>query len=393
MAATSPPIGTTTTNLHVEAPPHSELIRVLCVYGTRPEAIKMAPVIRELQSRSDTFEALVCATDQHRDIADQVMGIFGVEPDLRLGIMRPDQSLQELTTRLLTGLGDVVGRVQPDWIVAQGDTTSVLAAAMTAFYARIPFAHVEAGLRTGDLSRPFPEEFNRVVADRVAALKFAPTPRAAEALRAEGHSDNSILMTGNTVIDAIHRVQATAYQWHDGPLACLDRSNRIVLVTVHRRESFGSGLKSICLAVATLAQRYPRVLFAFPVHPNPNVRQPAAELLAGLDNVFLLEPLDYLSFVHLMKTSILIITDSGGVQEEAPAFKVPVLVVREKTERPEGLELGLAKLVGVDTQQIIDEGTRYLSEGGPPLQDFDNPYGDGQAARRIVDALATRCTF
>jgi UDP-N-acetylglucosamine 2-epimerase len=308
--------------------------------------------------------------------------------------MEADQRLPRLTSKLFDGLDAVVGKVKPDWILAQGDTTTVFVAAMIGFYHRTSFGHVEAGLRTGDRQRPYPEEINRRIADLVADAYFAPTRHAEQALLAEGCSPDDIYVTGNTVIDALYDVAARDCRWDAGPLAGVPRGRRLVLVTAHRRESFGTPFRELCLAIGDLARRFAdeNVHFVYPVHLNPNVRGPVLSLLSGLQNVSLIEPLDYLSLVHLMKQSVLVLTDSGGIQEEAPGFRIPVLVMRDTTERPEGLETGLVTLVGTDRQRIVREATQILSQPSDPLRgaSMGSPYGDGKAAQRIVSALLQR---
>jgi UDP-N-acetylglucosamine 2-epimerase (non-hydrolysing) len=316
------------------------MFTVLTVVGTRPEAIKMAPIIRQLTTHADIVKAIVCSTGQHREMLDQVFHLFCITPDYELDVMQTNQSLSGLTARLFRQLDRVIGTVKPDWVLAQGDTTTVFAAAMVAFYHRVKFGHVEAGLRTGDRDNPFPEEVNRRIADLVADVYFAPTERARTALLQEGCRDKDIHVTGNTVIDAVRAAAARKYSWESGPLAAIPAVGPLVLVTAHRRESFGEPLRDLCRAVRDLAGTFPNIRFVYPVHLNPNVQAPALEILGALDNVSLLAPLDYLSMVNLMKRSILILTDSGGIQEEAPGLGVPVLVLRETTERPEGVEAG-----------------------------------------------------
>jgi len=370
------------------------MLTVLSVIGTRPEAIKMAPVVRELRSHTASLRSVVCATGQHRDMLDPVFRLFGVEPDHDLAVMESDQALARLTAHLLERLDKLVASVRPDWILAQGDTTTVLAASLVALYRRASFGHVEAGLRTGDFGHPFPEEANRCVADRLATLMFAPTERAREALLAEGADETRIILTGNTVIDALRWAAEIPYAWASGPLAAIPADARLVLVTAHRRESFGEPLRQIGHAVRRLAERFApdAVHFVYPVHPNPNVRKPALALLTGVPNVHLVSPLDYLSMVHLMKRSTLILTDSGGLQEEAPGLRVPVLVLRHTTERPEAVEAGVAKLVGTVADRIVEEATRLLtdSQAHAAMARGAHPYGDGKAAQRIVDALLAR---
>jgi UDP-N-acetylglucosamine 2-epimerase (non-hydrolysing) len=359
---------------------------VLSVLGTRPEAIKMAPVVQALALHPDRVRSVVVVTGQHRRMLDQVLDVFPITPDHDLDVMRPDQSLASLTAALFDGLDRVISEVRPAWVLAQGDTTSAFVASMTAYYRGASFGHVEAGLRTSDKQRPFPEEINRRIADLVADAHFAPTERARQALLRESCPDANIVVTGNTGIDALLDVASRPYDWSAGPLVVLPRDRPLVLITAHRRESFGAAFRDLCLAIRDLAARFASegVQFVYPVHLNPNVRQPVSEILTGLPNVHLLEPLGYRDLVPLMKQSTLILTDSGGIQEEAPSFGVPVLVLRETTERPEGVEAGLARLVGTERTQIVDEATRLLRE--PPARPASprNLYGDGHAAARIV---------
>lgn len=366
-------------------------LTILSVIGTRPEAIKMAPVLKALAQHPNEIRSIVCTTAQHRRMLDQVLCLFDIHPDHDLDIMQPDQDLSSLTARLLTSLTPIMQETKPDWVLAQGDTTSVMTAALAAFYHRVPFGHVEAGLRTGDLADPFPEEFNRRVADRTAALLFAPTELNRQTLIREGVAEDKIHVTGNTIVDALVDIAAQSYDWSRGPLSELPRSENFVLITAHRRESFGEPLRQICFAVRDLALRYASrsVHFVYPVHLNPNVRGPVAELLSGIPNLSLIEPLDYLSFVHLMKRCILVLTDSGGIQEEAPSLGVPVLVMRRVTERPEGVEAGVVRLVGTEREQIVCQASRLIesAEARAEMSTARNPFGDGRAAGRIVAAL------
>lgn len=370
------------------------MIRVLTLIGTRPEAIKMAPVIAELERHRDSVRSVVCATGQHREMLDQAMAVFNLPADYDLDLMRPDQSLSQLTARLLEGLDGVVRQVRPDWILAQGDTTSVLAAALTAFYHRIPFGHVEAGLRTANIQCPFPEEVNRRLADAMAAVWFAPTERARQVLLCEGHPERDVILTGNTVVDALQQVLRQGYDWEGGPLAGVPQDRRLVLVTVHRRESFGEPLREICTALRQIADTFAGegVHLVFPVHTNPNVLGPVRQMLSELANLSLLEPLDYPSLVHLLRRSVLVLTDSGGIQEEAPSLGVPVLVLRDTTERSEGVAAGFARLVGTKREPIVTAAISLLrnpAEYGKMVAS-GNPYGDGRAASRIVAALLER---
>ncbi len=370
------------------------MLQILNVFGTRPEAIKMAPVVKELNKHPDRIRSIVCAVAQHREMLDQVLKVFAIEPDYDLDLMRPDQSLSRLTADLFIGLDRTVGEVKPDWILAQGDTTTVFVAAMVAFYQRIAFGHVEAGLRTGDRLRPFPEEVNRRLADLVATAYFAPTETARRALLREGCLERDVYVTGNTVVDALNDAVSRKYDWESGPLSGLPLEKRLVLITAHRRESFGHPFRELCLAIRDLSRMFADdgVHFIYPVHLNPSVRQPVREILSGLSNVSLIDPLDYLSLVHLMKRSTLILTDSGGIQEEAPGLRVPVLVMRDTTERPEGIESGVVRLVGTERSRIIGEAEKLLSDPREhaAMAGGANPYGDGRAAQRIVSILLER---
>jgi UDP-N-acetylglucosamine 2-epimerase (non-hydrolysing) len=363
--------------------------RPLIVLGTRPEAIKLAPVIWECQRQSDCVEPIVCTTGQHREMVAPLLDYFGIHPDDQLELMTPNQTLAGLTARCLEGIDAVLVRRQPHCVVAQGDTTTVMAASLAAFYRRVPIVHVEAGLRTGNLQAPWPEELNRRVADIVAGLYCAPTQRAADALLAEGVAPEAIRVTGNTVIDTLLetvRRQRNREQPWQGKYEFLD-AHRMVLITGHRRESFGQGFENICQAIATLADRFADEQFIYPVHLNPNVWSPVHRLLGERTNVHLVPPVGYPEFVWLMERSTLVLTDSGGVQEEAPSLKKPVLVMRDVTERPEAVEAGAARLVGTSTEAIIAGVSALLTD---PVQyaacQMDHsPYGDGHAAERIVD--------
>ncbi len=365
--------------------------RIFLVFGTRPEAIKMAPIVFECQQRHELIETTICITGQHHELLNQVLGHFGIVPDLNLEVMEPNQTLAKVTARCVEGLDAAMAKCQPEYVVAQGDTTTVMAAAMTAFYRHIPFVHVEAGLRTGDLRAPWPEEFNRRVAALVTAIHCAPTRRAAANLLAEHVSTQSIHVTGNTVIDALLWTVAKERKHHDRWLeeyAYLD-DRRMVLITGHRRENFGTGLKKICRAITILADAFPDVDFLYPVHLNPNVREPVHRMLADYRNIHLSEPLPYPEFVWLMDRSTLIMTDSGGVQEEAPSLGKPVLVMRDTTERPEVVELGAARLVGTSVELIVEGASTLLLDPTKyaACQIETNPYGDGHAAERIVDLM------
>ena len=367
-------------------------MKILSVIGTRPEVIKMAPVLFELQRRADTFQSLVCLTAQHRHLLDQMLAIFRIRADSDFDIMTHDQSLTLLHGELLKRLEPVIQKTRPDCILAQGDTTTVLAAAMVAFYQHIPFGHVEAGLRSGDLQNPFPEEFNRRVADSVATFLFAPTERARQNLLAEGLPAERISVCGNTVVDALQHITQQPAPRYSGELEFANTSAPLVLVTAHRRESFGGPLENICQAVHRLAVSFREqgVQFCFPVHPNPQVRTTIHKHLKQVANIHLVAPLDYLHFVYLLKQATLVLTDSGGIQEEAPSFHVPVLVMRETTERPEGVEAGVARLVGTQTERIFQEAARLLANPAERARmgAAANPYGDGLAAKRISDILA-----
>jgi UDP-N-acetylglucosamine 2-epimerase len=367
------------------------MLTVLNVIGTRPEAIKMAPVIEELRRHPDRVRSLVCVTGQHRELLDQALDLFQIRPDFDLNLMQTNQSLTQLTTALFPALDGVIEACRPDWVLAQGDTTTVLVASLVAYYRRVPLGHVEAGLRSGDRDRPFPEEINRCVADLVAELLFAPTERCRETLLQQQYPASRIIVTGNTVIDALLDVARRPYDWSAGPLNVLPRDRKYVLITAHRRESFGRPIREICSAIADLARIFEndKYHFVYPVHLNPHVRRPVQEILAGKPNLSLIEPLDYLALVNLMKRSSLILTDSGGIQEEAPGLKVPVLVLRETTERPEGIETGVVRLVGTERGRIVEEAARLLRdpEALATMASGANPYGDGRAAGRIVSAL------
>jgi UDP-N-acetylglucosamine 2-epimerase len=364
---------------------------ILCVIGTRPEAIKMAPVVRELRRRPERVRCVVCATAQHREMLDQVLELFGIVPEHDLDVMRPDQALPALTAALLQGLDGVAAAVRPDWVVAQGDTTTVLAAALVAYYRRVRFAHVEAGLRTGDLARPFPEEANRRIADVTADLLFAPTAAARAALEREGAAAERVLVTGNTVVDALAWVSELAGDGAAPAAAGVPAGARVVAITAHRRESFGAAFREMCLAMRDLALAFAGdgVHFVYPVHLSPNVRRPVEELLRGVANLHLVAPLDYAAMVRLLRRSELVLTDSGGIQEEAPSLRVPVLLMRSETERPEGVAAGVVLLVGTERAEIVAQASRLLRDPAAraAMTTARNPYGDGRAAERIVAAL------
>ncbi len=358
---------------------------ILCTIGTRPEAIKMAPVIRALRA-APWARCRVLFTAQHRDLVDQMLRFFEIEPDIDLDIMRPDQSLVELTSRMLPAVHDAIARERPDMVLAQGDTTTVLATALASFYQKVPFAHVEAGLRTGRLFAPFPEEANRVLAGHLSAMHFAPTTSARDNLLREGISGDSIVVTGNTVIDALLLAAA-----RDVPIGVdLDPAMRTVLVTAHRRDSFGEPIRRIGRAVAELHDRFPDVEFLWPVHPNPSIKPAVERAVSDCPRVRLCEPLAYGPFVSAMKRATLILTDSGGVQEEAPALGKPVLVLREESERPEAIAAGVAKLVGHDPATIVAEAARLLQDPAAyrSMARGVSPYGDGRASERIASAVA-----
>lgn len=355
----------------------------------------MAPVVKQLREHSELAESRVCVTGQHREMLDQVLGIFGLVPDYDLNIMSEDQSLASVSARVLMGLDEVFENYQPDWVLVQGDTTTAMATSLAAFYRRIKVGHVEAGLRTYDKFQPFPEEINRQIVDALSDLHFAPTERACQNLRREGVPDSSIRVTGNTVIDAMlwvrEHVRRLKPRLPEGLARALP-GNRLILVTGHRRESFGAGLEQICLAIREIAERFRDVLIVYPVHLNPNVQEPVRRILGGLERVMLVTPLPYATFAWLMDRCHLILTDSGGVQEEAPSLGKPVLVMREVTERPEGIEAGNASLVGTGKERIVRETSRLLNDTAAynAMAEARNPYGDGHAAERIVEAILRR---
>ena len=375
-------------------------LKVLSIFGTRPEAIKMAPVIRELQKHHE-ISSIVCVTAQHREMLDQVLELFDIIPDYDLNIMRPGQTPNQVVSRVIAELEPLLNDLRPDWILIQGDTTTVMAAAIAARHLKIKIGHVEAGLRTGDMDNPFPEEMNRIVADAVSNLHFVPTPRARDNLLREGISDKKIAVTGNTVIDALLATTDLPWSPAGGSLLYdvinhkLDAS-RLLLVTVHRRENFGRPLQNICNALMEIARKSIESLhFVIPVHLNPNVQATIHEILGNSSNFSLVPPLDYLSLVNLMKRSVLILTDSGGIQEEAPSLGVPVLVLRKVTERPEGVEAGTVRVVGTDPEAIVEQTLRLLSdaEAYQAMAQAVNPYGDGHAAERIVVRLLQEADY
>ena len=374
----------------------------MLVFGTRPEAIKMAPLVKEFQKYPEQFQTIVCVTGQHREMLDQVLHIFEIEPDYDLNIMKQGQDLYDVTARVLTGMRDVLKEARPDVVLVHGDTTTSTAAALAAFYQQIPVGHVEAGLRTHNVYSPWPEEMNRQITGRIATYHFAPTPLSRQNLLDEGIKEEAITVTGNTVIDALYMVvdRIKNDKTLDFGLNCslikagydVDRLNdgkKLVLITGHRRENFGDGFISMCQAIKTLSEKYPDVDFVYPMHLNPNVRKPIHEVfgedLSGLENMFFIEPLEYLSFVYLMEKSTIVLTDSGGIQEEAPGLGKPVLVMRDTTERPEALEAGTVKLVGTDYNRIMREVSRLLDDQDyyGIMSEAVNPYGDGKACERI----------
>lgn len=379
---------------------------IMLVFGTRPEAIKMAPLVKEFQKHPNQFKTIVCVTGQHRQMLDQVLEIFDIKPDYDLNIMKQGQDLYDITARVLTGMRDVLKEAKPDIVLVHGDTTTSTAAALAAFYQQIPVGHVEAGLRTHNIYSPWPEEMNRQITGRIATYDFAPTPLSKSNLLAEGVAEDKISVTGNTVIDALywvvdkikktaslsedlqHELAKAGYDTHR-----LDGGKKLVLITGHRRENFGDGFISMCRAIKTLTEKYPDVDFVYPMHLNPNVRKPIHEVfgenLEGLGNMFFIEPLEYLSFVYLMEKSHIVLTDSGGIQEEAPGLGKPVLVMRDTTERPEALEAGTVKLVGTDFDMIVNEVSALLDDAAhyDKMSKAVNPYGDGKACERIVTIL------
>ena len=378
--------------------------KILLVFGTRPEAIKMAPLVKKLQSNTEEFQTIVCVTGQHREMLDQVLRLFDITPDYDLNIMKPNQDLYDITSRILLGMRDVLKEVQPDIVLVHGDTTTSMAAALAAFYQQIPVGHVEAGLRTGNIYSPWPEEMNRLMTGRISTVHFSPTPLAKQNLLQEHVDEAKIVVTGNTVIDALQMVverlkndEQLAGEVKDKVLNMgydvnrLSEDRRLVLITGHRRENFGEGFLNICHAIKNLSEKYPNVDFVYPMHLNPNVRKPVLEILGeGADNVYLIEPLDYLPFVYMMQHSTLILTDSGGVQEEAPGLGKPVLVMRDTTERPEAVEAGTVLLVGTNREKI-EQGVSMLLDDSDcyrRMSEAVNPYGDGLACERIVKKLA-----
>ena len=378
----------------------------MLVFGTRPEAIKMCPLVKEFQKRSEEFETIVCVTGQHREMLDQVLSLFDIKPDFDLNIMKQGQDLYDVTSRVLLGMRDVFKTCVPDILFVHGDTTTSTAAALAAFYHQIPVAHVEAGLRTGNIYSPWPEEMNRLITGRIATYNLSPTKLSRENLLRENVSDSKIVVTGNTVIDALHWVTnkinndknlnvnlAKELVTKGYDVSRLASGRRLILITGHRRENFGEGFHNICNALKTLSEKYPDVDFVYPMHLNPNVRRPIHEAfgedLSNLGNMFFIEPLEYLMFIFLMEKSDIVLTDSGGIQEEAPGLGKPVLVMRDTTERPEALEAGTVKLVGTDYNAIVDNVSLLLNdrEAYERMSHAVNPYGDGKACGRIIDFI------
>ena len=383
--------------------------KVMLVFGTRPEAIKMAPLVKAFEQYTEDFKTIVCVTGQHREMLDQVLRLFDITPDYDLNIMKQGQDLYDVTSRVLLGMRDVLSEAKPDVVLVHGDTTTSTAAALAAFYQQIPVGHVEAGLRTHNIYSPWPEEMNRQITGRIATYNFSPTPLSRQNLLEEKVSEQSIIVTGNTVIDALYWVVdkikrdealseelksvLSAAGYDTDRLGKSQTGRRLVLITGHRRENFGDGFINMCTAIRDLAQKYPDVDFVYPMHLNPNVRKPIHEVfgedLSGLGNMFFIEPLEYLSFVYLMEKATLVLTDSGGIQEEAPGLGKPVLVMRDTTERPEALEAGTVKLVGTDYDKIVGEVSLLLDDAAyyDAMSKAVNPYGDGKACERIVDFL------
>ena len=380
--------------------------KIMLVFGTRPEAIKMAPLVKEFLRYPEKFETVVCVTGQHREMLDQVLRIFDIQPDYDLNIMKQGQDLYDVTARVLVGMRNVLRKVLPDVVLLHGDTTTSTAAALAAFYQQIPVGHIEAGLRTHDIYSPWPEEMNRQITSRIATYHFSPTPLSKQNLLAEGIKEEQIVVTGNTVIDALYRVVdhikknlkldaelESLLKQAGYDVTRLKEGKKLVLITGHRRENFGEGFVHICTAIKDLTKKYPDVDFVYPMHLNPNVRKPIHEVfednLSGLGNMFFIEPLEYLSFVYLMEKSNIVLTDSGGIQEEAPGLGKPVLVMRDTTERPEALEAGTVKLVGTSYDKIVNEVSALLENQDyyNKMSKAINPYGDGKACGRICTAL------
>lgn len=379
------------------------MMKIMLVFGTRPEAIKMAPLVKEFQKHSETFQTIVCVTGQHREMLDQVLHLFDIKPDYDLNIMKQGQDLYDVTSRVLLGMRDVLKEANPDIVLVHGDTTTSTASALAAFYQQIPVGHVEAGLRTHDIYSPWPEEMNRLITGRIATYHFSPTVLSKQNLLDEGINEESITVTGNTVIDALYMVVdkiksdkqlgeelETLLRESGYDVNRLNGTRKLVLITGHRRENFGEGFISMCRAIKALTEKHLNVDFVYPMHLNPNVRKPIHEVfgedLSDLDNMFFIEPLEYLSFVYLMEKSTIVLTDSGGIQEEAPGLGKPVLVMRDTTERPEALEAGTVKLVGTDYDKIVNEVSALLDdrEYYDKMSKAVNPYGDGLACERII---------
>ena len=382
------------------------MMKIMLVFGTRPEAIKMAPLVKEFQKHSETFQTIVCVTGQHREMLDQVLHLFDIKPDYDLNIMKQGQDLYDVTSRVLLGMRDVLKEANPDIVLVHGDTTTSTASALAAFYQQIPVGHVEAGLRTHDIYSPWPEEMNRLITGRIATYHFSPTALSKQNLLDEGINEESITVTGNTVIDALYMVVdkiksdkqlgeelETLLRESGYDVNRLNGTRKLVLITGHRRENFGEGFISMCRAIKTLTEKYSNIDFVYPMHLNPNVRKPIHEVfgedLSDLDNMFFIEPLEYLSFIYLMEKSTIVLTDSGGIQEEAPGLGKPVLVMRDTTERPEALEAGTVKLVGTDYDKIVNEVSALLDdrEYYDKMSKAVNPYGDGLACKRIINSL------
>lgn len=385
--------------------------RVMLVFGTRPEAIKVAPLVKEFQKHTDRFETIVCVTGQHREMLDQVLHLFDIKPDYDLNIMKQGQDLYDVTARVLTGLRDVYSESKPDVVFVHGDTTTSMAAALAAFYQQIPVAHIEAGLRTHNIYSPWPEEMNRQITSRISVYNLAPTALSKENLLKEGINESTIIITGNTVIDALHlvldkiksdkslqsEIKNTLLEsglpgaMVDDYMSSLPNKRKLVLITGHRRENFGDGFINMCNAIKTLTEKYPDVDFVYPMHLNPNVRKPIKEIFGDSSdtNIYFIEPLEYLPFVYLMNQSTLVLTDSGGIQEEAPGLGKPVLVMRDTTERPEAVDAGTVKLVGTNYELIVSETSRLLNdeEYYNTMSQANNPYGDGRACERIIEFI------
>jgi UDP-N-acetylglucosamine 2-epimerase (non-hydrolysing) len=377
--------------------------KIMLVFGTRPEAIKMAPLVKEFQKYPELFETIVCVTGQHREMLDQVLNLFEIEPGFDLNIMKQGQDLYDVTTRVLIGMRDIFDQSTPDVVLVHGDTTTSTATALAAFYKQIPVGHVEAGLRTHNIYSPWPEEMNRLITSRIAAFNFAPTQLSKQNLLNEGVDESKIIVTGNTVIDALYMVVdkikgdpemseklALSLLKSGYDISRLNNSRKLVLITGHRRENFGDGFLKMCSAIKFLTEKYPEVDFVYPMHLNPNVRKPISEVFGNeneISNMFFIEPLEYLPFVFLMEKSDIVLTDSGGIQEEAPGLGKPVLVMRDNTERPEALEAGTVRLVGTDFDKIVSEVSALLDDQGyyEKMSKAQNPYGDGKAAQRIVN--------